>query len=186
MSRRVTPGQSPRCGLLACAHQLEDLARHANAQPPLASGVGMLALIQRVSEASVRVGGECVGTIGPGMLALVAVEPADTPASVAKMASKLLDYRVFADDDDKMNLSLRATGGGLLLVSQFTLAADTGSGLRPSFASAAPPALAEPLFEALVSACRAAHTGPVASGRFRAHMHVALVNDGPVTFLLRV
>jgi D-tyrosyl-tRNA(Tyr) deacylase len=113
------------------------------------------------------------------------MEPTDTDDSVTRMATKLLDYRVFADDHGKMNLSLRATGGGLLLVSQFTLAADTASGLRPSFSNAAPPALAEPRFEALCAACRAAHAGAVESGRFRAHMQVALVNDGPVTFLLR-
>ena len=145
----------------------------------------MLALIQRVSEARVTVDGTCLGQIGTGLLALVAVEPADTAASVARMAARLLDYRVFADDAGKMNLSLGATGGGLLLVSQFTLAADTGSGLRPSFTGAASPAFAEPLFDALVAACRAAHAGSVETGRFRAHMQVALVNDGPVTFLLK-
>ena len=146
----------------------------------------MLALIQRVTEASVRVDGQTIGAIGPGLLALVAVEPADAEASVTRMANRLLDYRVFADDHGKMNLSLRTTAGGLLLVSQFTLAADTSSGLRPSFSAAADPAQAGPLFDALCNACRTAHPGPVETGRFGAHMQVALVNDGPVTFLFRV
>lgn len=145
----------------------------------------MLALIQRVTEASVRVDGHCVGAIGAGLLALVGVEPADGDREVARMAERLLGYRVFEDEAGRMNRSLQDTGGGLLLVSQFTLAADTRSGMRPSFSTAAPPGHAEPVFNRLVDACRSRHTGPVETGRFRAHMVVSLVNDGPVTFLLR-
>lgn len=145
----------------------------------------MLALIQRVTEAKVTVAGETVGAIGPGLLALVGVEPGDGPAQVAKLGDRLLRYRVFQDPGGKMNLSLADTGGGLLLVSQFTLAADTRSGLRPSFSTAAPPAEAERIFGELVDYCRQNHRNPVETGRFGANMQVALVNDGPVTFLLR-
>lgn len=145
----------------------------------------MLALIQRVTEACVRVDGAAVGRIGPGLLALVGVEPGDGDAQVARMAERLLGYRVFDDGAGRMNLGLAQTAGGLLLVSQFTLAADTRSGMRPGFSTAAPPELAEPLFNRLVDACRAAHAGGVETGRFGAHMVISLVNDGPVTFLLR-
>lgn len=144
----------------------------------------MIALIQRVTRADVTVGGEVVGAIGPGLLALVGIEPGDGEAQVARMAQRLLAYRVFPDTADRMNLGLAQTGGGLLLVSQFTLAADTSSGLRPGFQTAAAPGIAEPLFNRLVEACRAAHPH-VETGRFGAHMVVSLVNDGPVTFLLR-
>ena len=145
----------------------------------------MLALIQRVTSASVAVDGAVVGAIGPGLLALVAVEPGDTDALIQRMAERLLGYRVFADGNGKMNLSLADTGGGLLLVSQFTLAADTKSGMRPSFTTAAPPAEAERGFDRLVDLCRQRHAPGVETGRFGAHMVVSLVNDGPVTFLLR-
>lgn len=145
----------------------------------------MLALIQRVTEARVTVEGACVGAIGPGLLALVGVEPGDGDAQVARMAERLLGYRVFADDAGRMNLGLAATGGGLLLVSQFTLAADTRSGMRPGFSTAAAPDAAEPVFNRLVETCLRGHAGPVETGRFGAHMVISLVNDGPVTFLLR-
>lgn len=144
----------------------------------------MLSLIQRVSRASVEVEGQRVGAIGPGLLALVALEPDDGPAQITRMAERLLGYRVFSDAAGRMNLSLAQTGGGLLLVSQFTLAADTGSGMRPSFTTAAPPQQAERGFNQLVETCRQRH-GRVETGRFGAHMMVELVNDGPVTFLLR-
>ncbi|PZP60490.1 MAG: D-tyrosyl-tRNA(Tyr) deacylase [Pseudoxanthomonas spadix] len=144
----------------------------------------MLSLIQRVSRASVVVDGETVGAIGPGLLALVGLEPGDGEAQIQRMAQRLLGYRVFADDAGRMNRSLTDTGGGLLLVSQFTLAADTASGMRPSFTTAAPPEEAERGFNRLVEVCRARHGG-VETGRFGAHMVVDLVNDGPVTFLLR-
>ena len=143
----------------------------------------MKALIQRVRGARVEVAGEVVGAIDQGLLALVGVEPQDTPASVEKILHKLLNYRVFSDAAGKMNLSLSDSGGGLLLVSQFTLAADTKSGLRPSFSSAAAPALGAELFVLLVTQARAKHS-QVATGRFGADMQVHLVNDGPVTFLL--
>jgi D-aminoacyl-tRNA deacylase len=145
----------------------------------------MLALIQRVTEAAVRVEGETVGAIGPGLLALVGIEPGDGEPQVARMAGRLLGYRVFADAAGRLNLSLGDTGGGLLLVSQFTLAADTRSGMRPGFSTAAPPELAEPVFNRLLETCRAKHPGGVETGRFGAHMVISLVNDGPVTFLLR-
>ncbi|GAB1594760.1 D-aminoacyl-tRNA deacylase [Lysobacter claricitrinus] len=144
----------------------------------------MLALIQRVTRAEVSVDGEVVGAIGPGLLALVGVEPGDGEAQVARMAERLLGYRVFADEAGRMNLGLAQSGGALLLVSQFTLAADTASGMRPGFQTAAPPEIAEPLFNRLVQTCRSAHP-TVETGRFGAHMVVSLVNDGPVTFLLR-
>ena len=145
----------------------------------------MLALIQRVAGASVEVEGQVVGEVGEGVLALVGVEPGDGPAQVERMAQRLLGYRIFADDAGKMNRALADIGGGLLLVSQFTLAADTRSGMRPSFTSAAPPEEAERTFNRLVEACRARHAAGVETGRFGAHMVVSLVNDGPVTFLLR-
>ncbi len=146
----------------------------------------MIALLQRVSEAAVRVDGATIGAIGPGLLVLVGIEPGDGEAQVARMAQRLLGYRVFADAQGRMNLSLTQTGGGLLLVSQFTLAADTGSGMRPGFSTAATPAEAEDIFSRLLASCRALHPPGVETGRFGAHMAVGLVNDGPVTLLLRV
>lgn len=145
----------------------------------------MKALLQRVGDARVEVAGELVGAIGQGLLVLVGVEPQDTRASADKLLHKLLNYRVFSDAAGKMNLSLREVAGGLLLVSQFTLAADTRSGLRPGFSTAAPPAQGEALFDYLLQQARAQHP-QVASGRFGADMQVHLVNDGPVTFLLEV
>ena len=143
----------------------------------------MIALIQRVTEAAVDVDGTCVGKIGAGLLALVAVEPGDGEARVQRMTERLLGYRVFADAQGKMNLSLADTGGGLLLVSQFTLAADTGKGMRPSFISAAAPEQGRLWFDRLLALCRERHAS-VESGRFGAHMLVSLCNDGPVTFRL--
>ena len=154
-------------------------------RPFLGPVAAMLALIQRVAQARVVVAGETVGEIGPGLLALVGVEPGDGRAQVEKLGDRLLKYRVFQDAADKMNLSLTDTGGGLLLVSQFTLAADTRSGMRPSFTTAAPPEEAERGFNRLVEICRQKHAPGVETGRFGAHMVVSLVNDGPVTFLLR-
>ncbi|MDP3845755.1 MAG: D-aminoacyl-tRNA deacylase [Pseudomonas sp.] len=143
----------------------------------------MKALLQRVSQARVEVAGQVVGAIEQGLLVLVGVEPHDSRASADKLLQKLLNYRVFSDAAGKMNLSLRDVGGGLLLVSQFTLVADTNSGLRPSFSSAAPPALSAQLFDYLLSQAQLAHP-VVACGEFGADMQVHLVNDGPVTFLL--
>lgn len=145
----------------------------------------MLVLIQRVSQAAVRVDGVTVGAIGAGLLALVGMEPGDTEAQLQRMADRLLGYRVFPDDAGKMNRSLGDTGGGLLLVSQFTLAADTRSGMRPGFASAAPPQEAERGFNRFVAICREKHAPGVETGQFGAHMVVSLVNEGPATFLLR-
>jgi D-aminoacyl-tRNA deacylase len=144
----------------------------------------MIALIQRVLSASVSVGDETVGAIGPGLLALVAVQPDDGEAQAKRMLERLLGYRVFADANGKMNRSLTDTGGGLLLVSQFTLAADTRSGMRPSFTSAAPPEHGRRWFERLLELARTAHAPGVETGRFGAHMVIQLVNDGPVTFWL--
>ena len=145
----------------------------------------MLSLIQRVTSASVSVDDAVVGAIGPGLLALVAVEPGDTDAMIRRMADRLLGYRVFEDAGGRMNRSLADTGGGLLLVSQFTLAADTRSGMRASFTTAAPPDEARRGFDRLVEVCRERHLPGVETGQFGAHMVVSLVNDGPVTFLLR-
>lgn len=145
----------------------------------------MLALIQRVTEASVAVDGETVGAIGPGLLALVGVQPGDAEPQFQRMAQRLVGYRIFGDDSGKMNCSLADIGGKLLLVSQFTLAADTRSGMRPGFSTAAAPAEAERSFARLVAICREIHPPGVEIGRFGAHMVVSLVNDGPVTFLLQ-
>jgi D-tyrosyl-tRNA(Tyr) deacylase len=143
----------------------------------------MKGLLQRVSQARVDVGGETSGAIDQGLLVLIGVEPHDTPASADKLLHRLLNYRVFSDPDGKMNLSLSDVQGGLLLVSQFTLVADTRSGLRPSFSKAAPPALGAQLFDYLVQKAKSSH-GQVETGRFGADMQVHLINDGPVTFLL--
>ncbi|CAM3758261.1 D-aminoacyl-tRNA deacylase [Parendozoicomonas haliclonae] len=143
----------------------------------------MKGLIQRVTHASVVVDGETVGEIGAGLLLLLGVEKDDTPERAKKLLDKVLKYRVFSDDDGKMNLSLADTGGGLLVVSQFTLVADTRKGLRPSFSSGASPALGEELYEYFVQQARGNH-GEVATGQFGADMKVSLLNDGPVTFWL--
>lgn len=145
----------------------------------------MIALIQRVERAHVEVDGEVTGRIGAGLLAFVAIERGDGDAQTQRLLERVLGYRVFGDDQGRMNRSLRDTAGGLLLVSQFTLAADTGSGTRPGFSGAASPEDAEHWFTRLVEVARAAHQ-TVEIGRFRAHMKVHLVNDGPVTFHLRV
>jgi D-tyrosyl-tRNA(Tyr) deacylase len=145
----------------------------------------MLALIQRVTQAQVTVEETVVGAIGPGLLALVGIEPGDGEPQARRLAQRLLGYRVFEDAAGRMNRSLADTGGGLLLVSQFTLAADTRSGMRPSFTSAAPPDAARREFDRLLAICRELHPPGVETGRFGAHMVVSLVNDGPVTFLLR-
>jgi len=143
----------------------------------------VIALIQRVTEAAVDIGGERVAAIGPGLLALVAVQPQDSESAARRLLERVLGYRVFADAEGRMNLSLQDTGGGLLLVPQFTLAADTRKGMRPSFTSAANPEHGQALFEYLVRQAQASHP-QVASGRFGADMQVSLVNDGPVTFWL--
>ena len=145
----------------------------------------MIGLLQRVLQASVDVGGETVGAIGQGVLAFVCAEPGDNGQSAERLLGRLLGYRVFPDVAGKMNLSVKDIGGGLLLVPQFTLAADTSKGMRPSFSSAAAPDSAGFLFERLVARAQSLHS-PVASGRFGAHMRVSLINDGPVTFWLRV
>lgn len=146
-------------------------------------GESVKALIQRVKSASVTVNGDVVGDINHGLLALVGVEKRDSETEADKLLHKLLHYRVFSDADGKMNHNLQQADGGLLLVSQFTLVADTRKGLRPSFSSAAPPGEGEQLFNYLVSQARAAWP-KVETGQFGADMQVALVNDGPVTFLL--
>ena len=143
----------------------------------------MKALIQRVSRASVEVDEQTVGRIGCGLLVLVGVEKDDTDAKADKLLHKLLHYRVFSDAQGKMNLNVQQAEGELLLVSQFTLAADTQKGLRPSFSSAAPPSEGERLFNYLVAQAKQTGT-PIATGEFGADMQVALVNDGPVTFML--
>lgn len=145
----------------------------------------MIGLLQRVAEASVKVDGTVVGAIGSGLLVLVGVEKSDSEAHADRLLERLLGYRVFSDGQGRMNRSLAEVGGGLLLVSQFTLAADTDKGARASFSSAAPPEEGRRLFDYLVEKARAAHP-EVATGEYGAHMQVALVNDGPVTFWLQV
>jgi D-tyrosyl-tRNA(Tyr) deacylase len=145
----------------------------------------MIALLQRVTEARVTVAGRIVGEIGAGVLALACAERGDTEPTAERLVERILAFRLFADEAGRMNLSLRDTGGGLLLVPQFTLAADTRTGNRPSFTPAADPGLGRALFDHAVARARALHPR-VATGEFGAHMRVALVNDGPVTFWLRV
>lgn len=145
----------------------------------------MIGLLQRVSEARVTVNGAVIGEIGCGLLVLIGVERGDTEAEAVRLLERLLGYRVFADDEGKMNRSLTDIAGGLLLVPQFTLAADTQKGTRPGFSTAAAPHEAARLFEFLLTRARASHRA-VASGCFGADMKVALTNDGPVTFWLRV
>jgi len=143
----------------------------------------MIGLLQRVSRAQVEVGGALVASIGSGLLVLVGVRPADAEGDALRLLERILKYRVFADADDKMNLSLREVRGGLLLVPQFTLAADTRKGLRPGFSAAAPPEQGRRLFELLVREAGMIHS-PVAAGIFGANMQVSLTNDGPVTIWL--
>ena len=145
----------------------------------------MLALLQRVSEASVRVDGAVVGEIGAGLLVLVCAERGDIEAQAEKLLAKILKLRIFSDDAGKMNRSVQDTGGGLLVVSQFTLAADASGGNRPSFTGAAAPEEGRRLYEHFVAQARAAHP-QVQTGRFGADMQVHLVNDGPVTIPLRI
>lgn len=145
----------------------------------------MKALLQRVSEARVTVAGECVGEIGPGMLVLLGLDRGDDEAGARRMLDKLLAYRMFADGQGRMNASLVDVDGGVLLVSQFTLSADTRKGLRPGFSAAMPPAEAERLYHYMLDELARRHAR-VAAGRFGADMQVSLVNDGPVTFLLEI
>lgn len=145
----------------------------------------MIALVQRVSQASVTVAGRETGRIGHGLLVLVCAEPTDTEAHARKLVDKLLKLRVFSDDAGKMNRSVTDVAGGLLVVSQFTLAADTSGGNRPSFTGAAPAPLGRRLYEWVLQLARERHA-PVASGEFGADMRVALVNDGPVTIPMRI
>jgi D-tyrosyl-tRNA(Tyr) deacylase len=143
----------------------------------------LIALLQRVSQARVEVAGEVVGAIGAGLLVLFCAEPDDNEAVTARMLAKILKLRIFSDEQGKMNQSVQGVGGGLLLVSQFTLAADTKSGNRPGFTGAANPALGEALFNHFVSQARLQHP-TVQTGRFGAEMQVHLVNDGPITIPL--
>jgi D-aminoacyl-tRNA deacylase len=145
----------------------------------------MLALLQRVSDARAVIAGETVGQIGVGLLVLVCAEPQDTEAIAQKLLAKILKLRIFADEQGKMNRSVQDVGGGLLVVSQFTLAADTQGGNRPGFTGAAPPALGEALYDRFVALAREQHP-LVQTGRFGADMQVHLVNDGPVTIPLRM
>jgi D-tyrosyl-tRNA(Tyr) deacylase len=145
----------------------------------------MLALVQRVSQARVVASGATIGEIGAGLLVLVCAERGDSEAQIDKLLAKILKLRIFSDEAGKMNLSVQDTGGGLLVVSQFTLAADTSGGNRPSFTNAAPPDVGRRLYEYFVTRARAAHP-VVETGEFAADMKVHLVNDGPVTIPLRV
>ncbi|MFB5174404.1 D-aminoacyl-tRNA deacylase [Erwinia amylovora] len=145
----------------------------------------MIALIQRALQASVAVAGETIGEIGAGLLILLGVEKGDTPESAQKLVDKVLGYRIFADESDKMNLNVLQAGGSVLVVSQFTLAADTKKGMRPSFSGGAAPAEAEKLYDYFVACCREKGVC-TETGRFATDMKVALINDGPVTFWLQV
>ncbi len=145
----------------------------------------MIGLLQRVSEASVSVDGELIGKIDRGLLVLLGVEKHDTVADAVRLSERIAGYRVFADQQGKMNLSVSDIGGGMLIVPQFTLAADTTKGMRPGFQSAAAPDLGQALFESVVTELREKGL-EVATGRFGADMQVGLVNDGPVTFWLQV
>ena len=145
----------------------------------------MLGLIQRVSSASASIDNTVVGTIDQGLLLLLGIEKTDLKTAADKLLQKILNYRVFADSEGKMNLSLRDIGGELLVVSQFTLAADTNKGLRPSFSSAASPEQAEELYDYFLTQAATALNTQIQSGRFGADMQVMLHNDGPVTFMLR-
>lgn len=144
----------------------------------------MKGLIQRVTQARVDIAGQCSGEIGPGILLLLGVEKQDGHENADKLLHKVLNYRIFSDQDGKMNLSLKHTGHGLLIVSQFTLVADTRKGLRPGFSQGATPAWGEQLYDYFVQQATAMHS-PVATGQFGAEMQVSLCNDGPVTFLLQ-
>lgn len=145
----------------------------------------MICLLQRVTHGKVEVAGETIGKISTGLVVLVGFQPADTAQTLAKMTHKLLHYRVFADENDKMNLNVQQANGELLLVPQFTLAADTRSGLRPSFSSSAPPDKANALFDDFVACVTERYRSPQC-GRFGADMQVSLTNNGPVTFWLEV
>lgn len=145
----------------------------------------MIALLQRVACARVEIEERCVGAIGPGLLLFVCAEPDDTETQAERLIDRVLGLRIFADDAGRMNLSVQQIGGGLLVVSQFTLAADTARGRRPSFDGAAPAGQGERLYEAVLACARARHP-VVESGRFGAHMQVHIVNDGPVTIPLTI
>lgn len=145
----------------------------------------MITVLQRVTQARVEVGGQVIGEIGPGLLMLVCAEPTDTEATAEKLVAKVLKLRVFSDEAGKMNRSLQEVGGGLLIVSQFTLAADTSGGNRPSFTGAAPAEQGRRLYEHTLAVARRQHA-QVACGEFGADMQVHLVNDGPITIPLRM
>ncbi|EPE7490979.1 D-aminoacyl-tRNA deacylase [Cronobacter universalis] len=145
----------------------------------------MIALIQRVTHASVRVGDEVTGEIGPGLLVLLGVEKDDDEQKANRLCERVLGYRIFSDEQGKMNLNVQQACGSVLVVSQFTLPADTEKGLRPSFSRGAPPEQAEALYDYFVSRCRAAGM-TTETGRFAADMQVSLTNDGPVTFWLQI
>ena len=145
----------------------------------------MIAVLQRVSEASVRVDGEVIGQIGAGLMVLLCAEKGDTEAVADKMLAKMLKLRIFGDDAGKMNLSLQDVGGGMLVVSQFTLAADVAGGNRPSFTQAAAPEDGRRLYEHFVAQARVMHP-VVQTGRFAADMKVSLINDGPITIPMRM
>jgi D-tyrosyl-tRNA(Tyr) deacylase len=145
----------------------------------------MLALIQRVTSATVTVNNTLIAEIGQGILALIGIEKTDTDIQATRLLERIIHYRIFQDNADKMNLSLQDIAGGLLLVPQFTLVADTKKGTRPGFSTAMPPAESEKLFTKLIITATTLHQ-PLATGKFGAHMQITLCNDGPVTFLLQI
>ena len=185
--RRMSPPAFGRCAPAQTLPNRRCRNRRGQLFPPNrpngANERYVIGLLQRVVEASVDIGAERVASIGAGLLVLLVVRPTDGEPSALRLLDRLLQYRVFADETGKINLSLTQTQGELLLVPQFTLAADTHKGLRPGFSTAAPPDQGRQLFDTLVQAARARH-GRVETGVFGAHMRVSLTNDGPVTFWL--
>jgi D-tyrosyl-tRNA(Tyr) deacylase len=170
---------------LDCATGLSNAGQQLVVGAQLSETDPMIGFLQRVSSASIEVDGDCIASIGPGLLVLVGVEKADTEPRAKRLAERILSYRVFADDTGRMNLNVGQISGAVLLVPQFTLAADTRQGNRPGFSLAADPATGEKLFAALAAAMRQLGQIP-AEGRFGADMQVSLCNDGPVSFWLQV
>lgn len=179
------PTRSPNACRVQSPEGAAQTTLRVSTRPSVAGGGAVIGLLQRVRRAEVDIGGETVAAIGPGLLVFVGVERGDGEAQADRLLQRLLSYRVFADADERMNRSLGDITGDLLLVPQFTLAANTDKGSRPSFTPAAPPEAGQRMFDYLCSAAAAQHRGQVATGRFGADMQVGLINDGPVTFWLQ-
>jgi D-tyrosyl-tRNA(Tyr) deacylase len=183
-SSSLQVGRHEPVSSLSAKVESTSLLSHLVAASRVAANFDLIALLQRVTQARVEVDNETVGAIGAGLLVFVGVERDDTESDVSRLLDRILRYRVFADIEGRMNKSIADVAGGLLFVPQFTLAADTHKGTRPSFSPAAPPEKGKTLFDYLVTQAKTQHT-QVATGRFGAYMRVHLLNDGPVTLLLR-